>query len=188
MAGFACGVKITAVPMLLIAIAVAVVVTKKFRPAAMKQAIIFVATGAIIFSPWLIRNQIWAHNPIFPLGMKMLSQAHFTDGQVDRFIQAHSPPAAERSIFVRLKIVWTDIIAHWQYGYVLIPYGHRRDRASAKRFCDVVRSHRRRNHLRHLDRFHASAPAVFGDADPGDGNSDRENKLVALLGPSRWRC
>lgn len=87
-----------------------------------------------MLSPWLIRNVVWAGNPVFPVAMKTLGKAHFTDDQVERFRRAHSPTASQQSLASRLPIVWTDVIGHWQYGYVLFPAGlaaafwRRRDR------------------------------------------------------------
>src|SRR5450432_2966589 len=85
MAGFACGVKIIAVPMLLLAIPIAMLIS--FRKVFL-SCIIFVVVGTLVFSPWLIRNVVWARNPIFPLAMKTIGQSHFSDEQVERFERA----------------------------------------------------------------------------------------------------
>jgi hypothetical protein len=53
--------------------------------------------------------------------MNFLGRAHFTLEQVQRFRQAHSPTPNQQSMTSRLAIVWTDVIAHWQYGFIILP-------------------------------------------------------------------
>ena len=124
MAGLACGVKITAVPMLLLAVPVAVVVavgrSVPWRTLAV-GCCAFVVAGSIVGSPWLVRNVAWAGNPLWPVGMSVLGRGHFSAEQVERFKTAHSPRPDQRSAGARLGILWRDVLAHWQYGYVLLP-------------------------------------------------------------------
>ena len=137
-AGLAAGVKITAVPMLILPIAVALPVLQ-WRKVSAKSIVIgvitFLVAAGVVLSPWLIRNLIWAGNPIFPLAMKLLGRAHFSVAQVERFRVAHSPRADQAGLLVRLKILWNDVLAHWQFGFVLLPAGVigacRRTRVSA---------------------------------------------------------
>ena len=121
LAGLACGVKITCVPMLLIAIAVSLIVTNLSRPRILLSAATIILTGSLVLSPWLIRNLIWTGNPLFPVGMHMLSAASFTPEQVDRFVTAHSPRPDQTSFFSRLSVAWRDCLANWEYGYILLP-------------------------------------------------------------------
>jgi hypothetical protein len=128
MAGFACGAKITAVPMVLLAIPVALFITSILHRRPKITSIIaacgvFLAAGLLVFSPWLLRNLFWSGNPIFPVAMNSLGHAHFTLDQVERFRVAHSPTPTQQALTARLWIVWNDVIAHWQYGYVLLPLG-----------------------------------------------------------------
>jgi hypothetical protein len=130
MAGFASGVKITAVPMLLLAVPVAVfLVLVARRPAGLSirrltlSCAAPVLAGALMVSPWLIRNTAWAGNPLFPVAMKALGRDHFDDIQVRRFHNAHSPRPDQQDFSAKLKVLWTDVLAHWEFGYVLIPAG-----------------------------------------------------------------
>jgi hypothetical protein len=129
-AGFACGAKITAVPMLLLAVPIALAVTFPWKKAKdvlftprkfIGDIAIFLIVGSIVLSPWLLRNIAWAGNPLFPVAMKTLGKDHFTDAQVERFRVAHSPTASQQSPTARLNIVWKDVLTHWQYGYLLLP-------------------------------------------------------------------
>jgi hypothetical protein len=83
--------------------------------------VVFVVASSLVLSPWLIRNVAWCGNPIFPLAMKTLGQAHFTAEQVERFRLAHSPQPGQMSIVGRANVVWVDVVGHWQYGFVILP-------------------------------------------------------------------
>ena len=124
MAGLACGVKITAVPMLLVAVPVAVVAAVG-RSVPWRRLVIgcgsFVVVGGLVVAPWLVRNAAWAGNPLWPVGMSVLGRDHFSPGQVERFRVAHSPTPAERPLAARVGVLWRDVLAHWQFGYVLLP-------------------------------------------------------------------
>lgn len=47
--------------------------------------------GAITLSPWLIRNQFAAGNPVFPFAAGVLGQGHWSKQQVARYARAHKP-------------------------------------------------------------------------------------------------
>ncbi len=125
MAGFACGVKLTAVPMLLAAIPIGFIIALLVRGDRrfLRPVSLFVLTGLIVFSPWLIRNFVWTRNPVFPEAMSILGRAHFTPEQVERWRLAYVPPVNERSLEARLHSSWKNIFADWRYGFALIPAG-----------------------------------------------------------------
>ena len=125
MAGLACGVKLTAVPMLLAAIPMAFSAAMLLRKekACLRPVGAFVLCGLLVFSPWLIRNFIWTRNPVFPEAMSLLGRAHFGPEQVERWRLAYVPPPAQRSLNARLAASWEQIFADWRYGFVLIPVG-----------------------------------------------------------------
>jgi hypothetical protein len=151
--GLACGVKLTAAPMVVVAVLVAAVVTR-FAPARcdsdkgernavgpLEGSLLFLVASLVTFAPWLIRNQVWAGNPIFPEGMAVLGKAHFADVQVERWHRAHSPVEGDRPVVRRVVAAWERIGADWRYGFVLLPAGvaalaWRRDRAAA--FLGIV--------------------------------------------------
>ena len=141
MTGFACGVKITAVPMLMLAIPVALLVLliRKQLEFPIKKILIgcavFAFSASLILSPWLIRNFVWTRNPLFPIAMNTLGRANFTAEQVVRFTTAHSPTDSQKSLGSRLQIVSKDIlgtparaaVGTWsvngQFGWLLLPIG-----------------------------------------------------------------
>jgi hypothetical protein len=134
-AGFACGTKLTAVPMILVGVPVAWIVVRimsRFRSSRIPNPgtripipplLLFTLTALLTFCPWLIRNQLWAGNPVFPELMPLLGQAHFTDVQVARYQKAHSPRPDQHSISAHLSAGWNQIAADASYGYVLLPIG-----------------------------------------------------------------
>src|SRR6185436_11955118 len=105
MAGFACGVKYTAFPMVvgatLAGIALLAILSQQAKAWATPAAI-FTAVAIVVWSPWLIRNLAWTRNPVFPLAMAQLGRAHYDAVQVERFRIAHSPPEKLRPIAARV--------------------------------------------------------------------------------------
>ncbi len=128
LAGFACGTKYTCVPMILLALPIAavgaVLIHRRDRSELKMIAgrcVLFVLAGLLTVSPWLVRNTIWTGNPVFPLGMKTLAQAHFSQQQAQRFEKAHAAPPNESGMWRRAQAVWQKNEADWQYGFVVLP-------------------------------------------------------------------
>ncbi len=69
LAGLACGVKYTAIPMVFLPLGVAAlviaIVMRRFK-ISWKPIALYFAVGAVVASPWLIRNLIWDGQPGFP--------------------------------------------------------------------------------------------------------------------------
>lgn len=115
MTGFACGCKLTAVPVLLLAMPIIGLILRRFS---VKQAATFLAISLLTLSPWLIRNQIWAGNPVFPEATQVLGQAHFNDAQVARWADAHQPSLGSAP---RVRAIWEQLFRNWRWGYVPVP-------------------------------------------------------------------
>jgi len=113
MAGFACGVKLTDVPMLLAAIPLALLCVD--RTNWLRKSAMFWAVGMVAFVPWLLRTAAWAGNPIFPEAMSLLGHAHFSAIQVERWRRAYLPVTG------RWTGLWEQVIADWRYGLLLLP-------------------------------------------------------------------
>jgi hypothetical protein len=130
MAGFASGTKLTAVPEVLLgvpAVSLFVLLLMKWRAKATVRAkdllgpVVFGIVGLLAFSPWLVRNLVWAGNPVFPEAMPMLGHGYFSAVQVERWERAHHAPPELASIGARLLAGWRQILSSWQFGYVLLP-------------------------------------------------------------------
>jgi hypothetical protein len=127
-AGLACGVKYTAAPTVLVGLAVAaggaaLLHCRAELKRVMIGAAVSLLAGLLVFSPWLIRNAIWAGNPVFPLEMRQLGRAHFTPEQVERFERAHRAVPENSSIPARLAAFWREVAADWRFGWFLLPMG-----------------------------------------------------------------
>ena len=122
MAGFACGVKYTAVPFVAGALGVAIfgvaILSREFGTR-WKGILLFGTVAIVVASPWLIRNVAWTGNPVFPLAMRTLGRGHFDELQVARFERAHSPTEQDRPIGARLARLRGEVVSNWQYGYVI---------------------------------------------------------------------
>jgi hypothetical protein len=142
LAGFACGVKYTAVPILLIAlplILVALWILEQYRahPQTVPQPwashdpmpmrflvralVIYLGIAILFFSPWLIRNAIWAGNPVFPEAMSLFGRGHFSEAQQIRWERAHSPRPDQRDLRTRLSAFGREVLADQRYGYAFWP-------------------------------------------------------------------
>jgi hypothetical protein len=126
MAGFACGAKLTAVPMVLIGLPVAVgvealLVGRAVVPRIAAGCAVFGLAGLLTFTPWLMRNAVWAGNPVFPEAVPALGRAHFTAQQVERWQRAHKPPAAQAAPSQRLHAFIDEVLGSWRFGFVLVP-------------------------------------------------------------------
>jgi hypothetical protein len=76
-----------------------------------------------MLSPWLIRNWVWARNPVFPEATAVFGKAHWSDVQVQRWIKAnHEPRVDQQNVRGRLQAGWDQVAGDARYGYLLIPF------------------------------------------------------------------
>ncbi len=119
LAGLACGAKLSAVPYVLLAPAVAVLIVQR----RLRHAVIFGVVGLLIYSPWLLRTYRWTGNPLFPEEARLLGKAHFTDVQVERWDRANRHPRPDQqSLLGRVAALWDQVLASGNYAYALIPF------------------------------------------------------------------
>ena len=124
MAGLACGVKYTAVPILLVAAPLAVVIVARMPwRALLLNCAAYGIVGLLFFLPWIARNTAWTGNPVFPEAMPLLGRGHFTPDQVHRWERAHEPRDDQRSATARLGAFGREVIIDWRYGFALLPLG-----------------------------------------------------------------
>jgi hypothetical protein len=126
MAGFACGVKLTAGPLLLLGLPLALLAgAVAIRP--MLKVIIAAGVIAIlglaVFSPWALRTYAWSGNPVFPEANDVFNSDRFSPAQNQRWKHAHAPLQAQRAVGMRLRAAKDQIFLDWRYGYVLLPVG-----------------------------------------------------------------
>ena len=119
-AGFACGTKLTAAPMLLIGIPVAAIIARPSK-ILLGWLALFLLAGTLTFSPWLIRNIAWAGNPVFPEAPHLFGRGKFTEAQQQRWQQAAL--ANSRSAIDRrsVRAANQQILIDWRYGWLILP-------------------------------------------------------------------
>jgi hypothetical protein len=112
-AGFACGCKYTAVPLIAGPL---FVIAFFFQARSLKgrviDACLFLAATAVTFSPWLIKNQVMAGNPVFPL-MNSVFQASPEGWGVEeseRWDSGHRVQADERTLGARLGLLGNHVL------------------------------------------------------------------------------
>jgi len=90
----------------------------------MTVSVVFGIAGLLTFAPWLARNAAWTGNPVFPEAVNLLGKARLTEVQVERWKRAnHEPGLAERGAIGHARAVWDQLLADWQFGYLLLPLG-----------------------------------------------------------------
>lgn len=121
-AGFACGVKYTAVPTILLALPLVHLLAHRSPIAVRLLRIgVFFLAGLLAFCPWLVRNYAWSGNPVFPMAMKTLGQNRLSDTQVERWDRAHRAPPEFQSLPGRLRALWNNLLADARFAYLLLP-------------------------------------------------------------------
>jgi len=112
LAGFACGCKYTAVGLILIpsAIALLVVVAGSFGHR-LRAVGCFVVGCVLSLSPWLAKNAIMTGNPVFPLCNSVFRAFPEGWGDVEqrRWDAGHSVPPDQRALTNRLRSLWRHI-------------------------------------------------------------------------------
>lgn len=114
LAGLACGFKYTALPMIAFPLSCGLAILSSGPAARRIQLILlFAATTAAAFSPWLVKNAILTGNPVFPLanGVFKAFPAGWGPEQSDHFAASHAPAGDEAGIAGRLRLAWRHILA-----------------------------------------------------------------------------
>lgn len=113
-AGFACGCKYTAVPMIAGPLLVATfLLPKQTIRHKLENGLIFALLVLVSFSPWLIRNVATTGNPVFPLANRVFdaSPPGWGPEQTDRWERGHQPGESERTLVGRLQALWRHVPA-----------------------------------------------------------------------------
>jgi len=99
LAGLACGYKYTAVVLVVVPLALPVVFVRAAWSVRLKRLALFGVAALVPFAPWLVRNLINTHNPVFPLAYSVFGARDGTwDAELEaRWLRAHGSAEAERS-------------------------------------------------------------------------------------------
>ncbi len=127
-AGFACSVKLTGVPMVLVLVPAALWVSWPVggRDARLREMLVgtalFGVAAMVVFLPWLVRSYLATHNPVFPELSGILGAGYFSPQQITRWeIANHLPDAAHQTVAGRVWEFWHNILADVRWGFVVAP-------------------------------------------------------------------
>lgn len=112
LAGFACGCKYTAVVMIALPIAIALLlISFRWRPKIMACCIFLIST-LITFSPWLVKNLVMTGNPVFPLANSVFQSypPGWGEPESQRWNRGHQPKENETSIQYKLGALWDKVV------------------------------------------------------------------------------
>ena len=137
--GWACGCKYTGVPMVTLALTLAIIpwMCGAWRRRALDLCV-FVAVAALSFAPWLIKNEVMTGNPVFPLSNQLFraNPPGWGEQQTEQWNQGHRLPDVDRSLGARVRTLWRHVPAdkdqRFGPGIILIGlgglFGRRRER------------------------------------------------------------
>jgi hypothetical protein len=118
-AGFACGCKYTAVPMILVPLALAAVWQKARTPSRrLVQPVVFAAAAVAAFAPWMIKNVAATGNPLFPLARTVFRERPgiWDDDGAARWHEGHLPAPEDRPLARRLARLGSEVLYSKMYG------------------------------------------------------------------------
>ncbi len=121
LAGFACGFKYTAIPMVALPMLVAWLIAGRSR---VRAGLAFAMGAAAAFSPWAIRNAVNTGNPVFPLARSVFHErsAVWSDEAAARWSEGHRPDPAARAPLARVREVGRTIFANPMFGVPLFAF------------------------------------------------------------------
>lgn len=120
MGGFACGVKLTAIPMIVFPALIGIFIALR-KLAALKFAVLFLIISAVVASPWWIRNIAWTGNPVFPEATSILGGRDWSAAQQERWRAAHSPREDQKSVIGRGRAFHEQVQIDWKFAYWIVP-------------------------------------------------------------------
>ncbi len=109
-AGCACACKYTGVVFVLVPLlASALLFVRATLGRRLRVCIVFCFSAMIPFAPWLIKNQVWTGNPVFPLANSVFegSPGGWGPEETAAWDQGHSLKEADRSLGRRLSLAWS---------------------------------------------------------------------------------
>jgi len=91
MLGASCAVKYLAVGLVAAPVLAVMFVSGMVKPRRLVHLPAAALAAALLFSPWLIRNAIHTHNPVFPLATKYFGRGHWSPAGEKRWVDGHDP-------------------------------------------------------------------------------------------------
>ena len=123
-AGLAMGTKYTgAVFVFLPVLAWLIAVSIRRGREGRRLAVTFAVVGVAVFTPWMLKNLVFAHNPVFPLLYRWLGGTGWSDRLNARWVAAHSMADVSPAAFIAAlgRIVRYDPYANLA-AWILLPF------------------------------------------------------------------
>lgn len=113
LAGLSAGCKYTAVVLIVVPLAAAVLVGHWSSHRRRLTAFAFFSASALVaFAPWMAKNLAFTSNPVFPLagGVFRACPDGWSAERSEHFDQSHAPGADESSVGARVGMLWSKVI------------------------------------------------------------------------------
>jgi hypothetical protein len=114
LAGFACGCKYTAVPMVAAPLGMVVLLLPGRTWKQRATAVVVYGVGVLIaFGPWLVKNAAYTGNPVFPLANSVFEATPlgWSEAATQQWDAGHTFHAEENALATRLKTAWAHLPA-----------------------------------------------------------------------------
>lgn len=121
--GFACGCKYTGIAVVLAPMAiVAIWQLLRCRGKGLAAASLFTLGTLLAFGPWLVRNTINTHNPVFPLARSVFPDngVAWDDDGAARWTEGHLPAPEDRPLGSRIRRFGTEILSSELFGPLIV--------------------------------------------------------------------
>jgi hypothetical protein len=121
--GFACGCKYTGIAVILAPMALVVLWRLiRCRDKRLATVSLFTLGTLLAFGPWLVRNTINTHNPVFPLARSFFPDngVAWDDDGAARWTEGHLPAPEDRPLGARMRRFGTEILSSELFGPVIL--------------------------------------------------------------------
>ena len=121
--GFACGCKYTGIAVVLAPMAFVVLWRLiRCKGKRLAAASLFALGVLVAFGPWLIRNTVNTHNPVFPLARSVFPDngLAWDDDGAARWTEGHLPAPEDRPLDARVRRFGTEILSSELFGPLIL--------------------------------------------------------------------
>ncbi len=121
MAGFACGCKYTALPMIAFPLGLSALMLRgRSVTGRIADGLLFGMATMVTFSPWLIKNQVMTGNPVFPLMNTVFnaSPQGWGSDETELWNAGHTLQPDEQTAANRMRLLWQHVLndEHQRFG------------------------------------------------------------------------
>jgi len=121
-AGLACGCKYTGVVATLVPLGLAADWQAARGRGGWRGVALFAAGAVVTFAPWLVKNAVYTHNPIFPLAHDVMPERTgvWDDDGAARWKEGHKPAPEHRTVMGRLERVAGEVLLSAKFGGLVL--------------------------------------------------------------------